>query len=233
MYPRMPMRLSLVSLRWLRNRTTPLLVTLIALFAVHPVFVSKDGGETPMFPLLLDLTPLLGILCVGSRRQGLVLVAWAAGLLVGAVGLYSTDEVRIVQSPLMFGFMGYYATAIGMLAFQLSRGKALLDDRVIGGLAIYLLTIVLFATAHHHLAAVDPSNYLVHGVPTRLRWNDSLYFSTVTMTTIGFGDIVPSGKWARAVTMVEAITGVVLLVLFIGRLALLPRSGSTHASGHA
>lgn len=233
MYPRTPMRPSHISLRWLRNRTTPLLITLIALFAIHPIFVSQDGGETPLFPLLLDLTPLLGIFCVGSRRQGWVLVAWAAGLLVTAVGLYSADEQTIVRSPLMFGFMGYYATAIGMLAYQLSREKTLLDDRVIGGLAIYLLTIVLFATAHHHLAACDPSNYLVNGVPTRLHWNDSLYFSTVTMTTIGFGDIVPTGRWARAVTMMEAIAGVVLLVLFIGRLALLPRSGSTHASGHA
>jgi hypothetical protein len=52
------------------------------------------------------------------------------------------------------------------------------------------------------------------------------------MTTIGFGDIVPSGKWARAITMVEAITGVILLVLFIGRLALLTRASSANPSSH-
>jgi len=226
------MRLSQVSLRWVRNRTTPLLLTLIALFAVHPIFVTDDGAESPLFPLLLDLTPLLGILCVGSRRQGLVLVAWAVVLLAAAWWLYRVDELAIVQSPLMFGFMAYYATAIGMLLFQLARGKTLLDDRVIGGLAIYLLTIVLFATAHHHVSAIDTRNYLVNGVFEPLRWNDSLYFSTVTMTTIGFGDIVPSGRWARAITMVEAITGVIVLVLFIGRLALLPRSGSTQSADH-
>jgi hypothetical protein len=222
------MRLTQLSLRWLRNRSTPLLCTLIALFAVHPIFVTADERELPLFPLLIDLTPLLGIFCVGSRRQSLVLVAWAMFLIAAAWVFYRFDQAAIVRSPLMFGFIAYYFTAIAMLAMRVSRDRALLDDRVIGGLAIYLMTIVLFATMHHHISALDKGNYLANAVPLQMRWNDSLYFSTTTMTTIGFGDIVPKGKWARAVTMVEAITGVILLVLFIGRLALLPRTGAIH-----
>jgi len=226
------MRPSKVSLRWIRNRTTPLLLALLALFAVHPLFIKGGGIELPLFPLLLDIVPLVGILCVGSRRQGFVLVAWAVTLLICAGVFHDFNESAIVRSQLMFGFMGYYATAIAMLAFQLAHGKSLLDDRVIGGLAIYLLTIVLYAMLHHHISAVDPSNYTFNNAPAPLRWNDSLYFSTVIMTTVGFGDIVPVGPWARAAAMLEALTGVILLVLFIGRLAVLPRSGSTQSSGH-
>jgi len=232
MYSLLPMRPSKVSLRWIRNRTTPLLLALLALFAVHPLFIKGGGIELPLFPLLLDIVPLVGILCVGSRRQGFVLVAWAVTLLICAGVFHDFNESAIVRSQLMFGFMGYYATAIAMLAFQLAHGKSLLDDRVIGGLAIYLLTIVLYAMLHHHISAVDPSNYTFNNAPAPLRWNDSLYFSTVIMTTVGFGDIVPVGPWARAAAMLEALTGVILLVLFIGRLAVLPRSGSTQSSGH-
>jgi len=232
MYSLLPMRPSKVSLRWIRNRTTPLLLALLALFAVHPLFIKGGGIELPLFPLLLDIVPLVGILCVGSRRQGFVLVAWAVTLLICAGVFHDFNESAIVRSQLMFGFMGYYATAIAMLAFQLAHGKSLLDDRVIGGLAIYLLAIVLYAMLHHHISAVDPSNYIFNNAPAPLRWNDSLYFSTVIMTTVGFGDIVPVGPWARAAAMLEALTGVILLVLFIGRLAVLPRSGSTQSSDH-
>jgi len=232
MYALISMRMYKVSLRWIRNRTTPLLLSLIALFAVHPFFVKGGGIESPLFPLLLDIVPLLGILCVGSWRQGLVLVVWALALVVAAGVLHDFNESAIVRSQLMFGFIGYYATAIAMLGFQLTHGKSLLDDRVIGGLAIYLLTVVLYAMLHHHISAVNPDNYTFNNAPLALRWNDSLYFSTVIMTTVGFGDIVPIGPWARAAAMLEAFTGVILLVLFIGRLAALPRSGSTQSSGH-
>ena len=48
-------------------------------------------------------------------------------------------------------------------------------------------------------------------------WFDSLYFSVVTFTTLGFGDIRPDPGiwWVKAVAMGEALCGAILMALFV------------------
>jgi Ion channel len=69
---------------------------------------------------------------------------------------------------------------------------------------------LLFSAAHGFAAALI-SNYLdgVNGEPTQ---SDTLYFSLITLTTVGYGDITPAANVARAVAAAEAITGQLYLV---------------------
>jgi len=79
-----------------------------------------------------------------------------------------------------------------------------------------LLTILLFASAYHIFNGVqntsDPS-YI-------MRWSDYLYYSTVTFTTVGYGDFIPrSSSLFRLSAALEAFLGVFLTGLFIFTLA--------------
>jgi hypothetical protein len=92
---------------------------------------------------------------------------------------------------------------------------------VYGGLTVFLLTACMFATLHRHVSAVDPNAYWssVDNKAMTLDWDDALYFSMASITTVGFGDLVPRSAWARAVTMIECASGVFVTVVFIARLA--------------
>jgi voltage-gated potassium channel Kch len=81
---------------------------------------------------------------------------------------------------------------------------------VLGVLCIYLLFALLFASVHQVFAAIE-SNYL-HGVAGRPSASDLLYFSVITLSTVGYGDISPATEVARAVCVVEALTGQLYLV---------------------
>ncbi|MDA0214810.1 MAG: potassium channel family protein, partial [Planctomycetota bacterium] len=65
--------------------------------------------------------------------------------------------------------------------------------------------------------------------PLLMLWKESLYYSVSAITTLGFGDIIPVSNWARAVTMLEAISGIFITIVFIARLASLPTKHAKHS----
>jgi hypothetical protein len=80
-------------------------------------------------------------------------------------------------------------------------------------LSIYLLLGLLFSAMHGFFAPLI-SDYLkgVNGQPTQ---SDTLYFSLITLTTVGYGDITPVANVARAIAAAEALTGQLYLVSIV------------------
>jgi hypothetical protein len=81
---------------------------------------------------------------------------------------------------------------------------------VLGVLCVYLLLALLFASLNQVFGAFA-TNYL-HGASSPPTESDLLYFSVITMTTVGYGDITPATEVARAVQVLEALTGQLYLV---------------------
>ncbi|MFJ5548130.1 potassium channel family protein [Streptomyces sp. NPDC093225] len=70
---------------------------------------------------------------------------------------------------------------------------------------LILLTVLVFAAAYHALAQ-HPGEF--NSLSTRL---DALYFTVVTLATVGYGDIVPTGQTARGLTLVQILYSFVFL----------------------
>ncbi len=49
-------------------------------------------------------------------------------------------------------------------------------------------------------------------------WNLSMYFSLITLTTVGYGDIIPSSRWLMVFASFEAITGLIYIAVIVARL---------------
>jgi hypothetical protein len=103
------------------------------------------------------------------------------------------------------------AAIIALLGHAVTQRDRIDTATVEGVLAVYLLLALLFASLNQFIAAFDPDGYLngVSGLPTA---SDQLYFSVVTIATVGYGDITPASEVARAVVVVEALAGQLFLV---------------------
>jgi hypothetical protein len=115
--------------------------------------------------------------------------------------------------------------ACGMLAavvfVQVFRPGPVTNKRIQGAMAGYLLIAVMFAAAYAWLdlrnvgafggALTDTSNRAHHAA----RFG---YFSFVTLTTVGYGDIVPIHPFARSLAMMEAFIGQVFPAVLLARL---------------
>jgi len=107
--------------------------------------------------------------------------------------------------------------------------------RLKGAVAVYLMVGVLFAEGYRVLSIAYPDALSVHGSNSfNVRLTAELmYFSFSTLTTAGYGDIVPVHPLARSMANLEAITGQMYLVLLIGRLLSLHLAQETPSPAQA
>ena len=116
--------------------------------------------------------------------------------------------------------------AAGILGF-IFRGKRLTIDGILATVAVYLLIALIFAQLYVLAIAVNPSSFslpipAVERTPHLLQI-DMLYFSLVTLATVGYGDILPHTEFARMLAMLEAVVGqfyvAVIVAVFVGMYA--------------
>jgi hypothetical protein len=104
------------------------------------------------------------------------------------------------------------------------RSKRVTADTIFGAIAVYLLFGVIMAMLFHFLNNVGPGSVLASvGEATNLverydQFGDILYFSFVTLTSVGYGDLTPVGPAARSLAMFEGVVGQLYLAILIARL---------------
>lgn len=80
-------------------------------------------------------------------------------------------------------------------------------------LTYYALVILVFACLYRIAEmALGAGRFRVHGEVRALSFAEALYFSIITMATVGYGDIVPDGPVVRALSAAEVVIGVLLLL---------------------
>jgi voltage-gated potassium channel Kch len=114
----------------------------------------------------------------------------------------------------------------GMLRYVF-RGRQLTVDGLFATVAVYLLIALIFAQVYLLTLAWDPSSFdlpiaAVARAPQLLQ-GDMLYFSLITLATVGYGDILPVSETARTLAVLEAVVGqfyvAVIVAVFVGMFA--------------
>ena len=95
-------------------------------------------------------------------------------------------------------------------------------DNVMGGLCVYVIIGIFWTQLFSTLDLVNPAafDYGIHGPALGLvrRYSLLLYYSFVTLLTIGFGDVIPVSSMAQTLTVIEGLIGQFYLVFFMASL---------------
>jgi hypothetical protein len=151
----------------------------------------------------------------------LALPAVAAQMAPSLLGEQGTLIVRMLSSAVVFT---YVAVLISVFLVHQDRVSA---DMILGAINVYLLFAIAFMFLHAFVEIVKPGSYLYQGesLSVALKGHPEvdalaflLYFSVVTLTTLGFGDIAPAVPAARMLCSLEAIIGQLFVAVFIARL---------------
>jgi hypothetical protein len=109
-----------------------------------------------------------------------------------------------------------FATMLLIILVRLLRERLVTLGTVFGAIDVYVLLGFTFCWIYVALDAFGHGNFFVQTTTAKLP--DFVYFSLITLTTVGFGDLTPAHEAARSLVAVEALLGQVLLVTLVARL---------------
>lgn len=192
-----------------------LLVALVILIVVYPLIQG-------MLVLNAMLTAVLftALYAVSERRRQRVVA-----LLLGipyfiALWLYQlgTDHVAVaVLGPALGAlFLGYVTQVLLRHVMRAGRVDA---EMIYGAIAGYLLLGLIWAMLYAVIETLQPGSFSLTATNEGSRpWDDLLYYSFVTLTTLGYGDVLPLSPRVRSLAILEAVTGVFYVAVLVARL---------------
>jgi len=211
-----------------------LFASLLLLLLLHPV-LARGPFAAAIGQVVLGLILVAAVRAMtGSRFQ--LRIAWIAIAVSLGAGVLSVT----VPNLLLIGVAGISALALlawvcWLITAFVLRARTITRDTLFAAACGYLLLGVLFALVFGILDAATPGVAQLPGATggplggTSL--GEAVYFSYVTLTTLGYGDISPAGPLARAVAPVEALIGQLYLAFLIARLVGLHIAQATMGRG--
>ena len=177
--------------------------------------VSRPGVRVLAFSCLM----VIGIWSLrGSGRWFSVGIAFViAGIVFNVLAVNLASPVYLYASfAALFGFL---LLAISFTLKQIAIATDISPNRLVGAVCVYLLLGVIWAVAYTMLEMISPGSF---GGFTPLQgrgWDSEwLYFSFVTMTTLGYGDILPVSATARALAYMQAVFGQLYVAILVAGL---------------
>ncbi len=147
------------------------------------------------------------------RQQGFAMVMAAAAVATGLLDIVVPNAVTSWTSKITIVlFLGYAVVAI---LFYLARQEEVTADMIMAGASEYMLIGVLWAFFYILIETVYPGSFSFPGEKNR---SGFIYYSFVTLTTTGYGDLLPVSDQARSLAILEAVTGQLFIAITVARL---------------
>jgi voltage-gated potassium channel len=213
----------------------------LLLFLSGP-FLVPERLEGLLAPLLFTLVALAALVTAAERRSMLII-----GLLLAVpallAGWLEPTEPRLAIAGGISGALFLALVTAGILNHVI-RAKRVTSDLLFGVASVYLLLATIWSVGYGIADTIEPGAIALAtedaGISADLHSASGekvrAYFSFVTLTTLGYGDIRPVSDPARIMAMLEATLGQLFLVIVVARIVGLytvqaRENGETQSSG--
>ncbi len=205
-----------------QTRYTRLFYLLILILIASP-FLSGTLGST--LTSIIFLSAILLMINTFNLEKILLWIYVALAVLAFGCQLITVFDIFYEENKFLTLFnLGIYSIfitlAILLMGNRIFWSKRVQGDTITGGICIYLLLGTLGALLYQIIFTLDPQSFSgnIETLQEGDDFSNLLYFSFTTLTTLGYGDIVPHNKVAMILANLEAIIGQMYPAIFIARL---------------
>jgi voltage-gated potassium channel len=197
--------------------------SLLALILLTPLLRSDLPGQVVITVAFVAIL-ISGVYAVSdTSRHRIIAVALGIPLIVGYV-IAEFVETKADAAPIgiTLGVPFFLFVTYRLLMFVV-RASTVSKDELFASASVYVMFGFTWAGLYGLLEFFQPGSFSHVGVETAAVWDTLFYFSFVTLTTLGYGDIVPITEFARHLAILEALTGVLSLSFLVARIVSLYR----------
>jgi voltage-gated potassium channel len=196
-----------------RTRYAVLFYALLVTMLLMPI-ATTFGMPTISIKLLLGACLLAAVMPNATRRTRQIL--FTAVILLLSARVASAQQYLPVNPAVVLAIVGVtgLAAAGGALRFAVTT-KTVNGETVYAALSTYLLAGVFFGQIYWSLESMRPGSLVG---PEPISEQSTVYYSFVTLATLGYGDILPRTDIARGIATFEVIGGQLFLAVMVARL---------------
>jgi len=206
-----------------RYKYEMLLAAQILLSFVSPLF-SSSAYARPIVDLAVTVVFATAIIVISNKKIHLVigLILMVPTLLITwGVNFSNTETMNLIS---LTGSALFFCYIAGLILADIFRAKMVTLDIIAAGISVYLFFGNVCGFIYAIIARVDSNAFNIPETTASylgdslIDLSSSMYFSFVTLTTLGYGDITPINDFARSLAFLEAATGQIYLTVLIASL---------------
>jgi Ion channel len=203
-----------------RAQFRPDLLLLLSLLLVILIYPVLDHGD--FRPLILGVLMFVPVILAAVRLSQIRGWVWPTVLLM-LVAMFFGIANNFFPSPILNGMKwasltAFFALTVAGLFSYLKNARSVMSAHLYTAISIYLLLGMQWFALYSAIDNFYPGSILHNGATIADRQSELLYFSLVTLSTIGYGDVVPVYGEVRMLAALEGVTGVLYVAITVALL---------------
>jgi hypothetical protein len=188
-----------------------LLVAAIASVFVAGVIIVDSGRSSVRTALSLAIVQIL-------------LTGLAVAQRINSSSYFFIVALALATTAILIAYCIYCVVLYVLMANSITR------DQIYAGMCAYLMLGFAFGCIYYLVEILSPGCFSVNTAKLSSDSPDLMYFSFVTLATLGYGDITPVAKVSRALAQVEALVGMLYIAVFMAKLVSMASSDPVNAT---
>jgi len=201
------------------GRVGLLLLLVAALNFGYPLTLYMGGVGNIIFLLAYALMFVIGVLVTREDNKRFIQTSIAAVVwMVCAVISFFAPASSFVAILSQLAIIPAQLLMTIALVRYIYTSKVVDTNVMMTAITVYIFIAAMFTPLYVIISRLDVNAFVDNGLGVAPQWQQLVYFSFVTLATLGYGDVLPLNAWARSLATVEGMVGVLYVALIMGRL---------------
>jgi ion channel len=203
----------------IKGRAKYVLILIVLLNMLYPITGSGSIISLIGFAALYAGLFIVGIMITSDSRAHITWSISIAVIWLVMTVVYAFDPTSFWKTQVSsFILIVFHSTIILVLMRYIFTAEQVTADVIYAACAVYFLLSFFFVPVYGMLESAIPGSFVDNTLGTAVHWQQFVYYSLVTLSTAGYGDILPANMWARMLAGLEATTGVLYVAILVARL---------------